>query len=170
MTSFVETLTPAAKEHAVARIDYYNELSQTVLNSMQQLAAVNAQFSHEWLDNSTAMLRDSLNAAPGDRAAQVAPAAQATLQALRDYHQQLSRLATEFQAQITGVVQQHAPQATRTAADLVDAGQRAAEDARRAAEQKLSEEASRFANVAAQNQSMPQAASMQSAEDQGNKN
>jgi type I site-specific restriction-modification system R (restriction) subunit len=168
MTSFVETLTPAAKEHAVARIDYYNDLSQAVLNSMQRLASVNAQFSRDWLDNSTSALRDGLASPVAERAAQLAPTAQATLAALRDYHQQLSKLATEFQAEITEVVQQHAPQATRTAANLVDAGQRAAEDTRRAAEQKISEDASRFANVAAQNQSMPQAASMQSDEG-GNK-
>jgi hypothetical protein len=163
MTSFVETLTPAAKEHAEARIDYYTDLTQAVLHSMRQLAEVNVQFSRDWLDSSTAALRGGLTAAPSERAAEIAPAAQATLQKLQAYHQQLAKLATDFQAEITGVVQQHAPQAARTATDLVNAGQQAAK-------QKMQEESNRFANVAAQNRSMPQAASMQSAEDQGNKN
>jgi hypothetical protein len=163
MTSFVETLTPAAKEHAEARIDYYTDLTQAVLHSMRQLAEVNVQFSRDWLDSSTAALRGGLTAAPSERAVEIAPAAQATLQKLQAYHQQLAKLATDFQAEITGVVQQHAPQAARTATDLVNAGQQAAK-------QKMQEESNRFANVAAQNRSMPQAASMQSAEDQGNKN
>lgn len=163
MTSFVETLTPAAKEHAEARIDYYTDLTQAVLHSMRQLAEVNVQFSRDWLDSSTAALRGGLTAAAPERSAEIAPAAQATLQKLQAYHQQLAKLATDFQAEITGVVQQHAPQAARTATDLVNAGQQAAK-------QKIKEESSRFANVAAQNRSMPQAASMQSAEDQGNKN
>ena len=163
MTSFVETFTPAAKQHAEARIDYYTDLTQAVLHSMRQLAEVNVQFSRDWLDRSTSALRGGLLTPPSERAAEAAPTAQAALQQLQAYHQQLSRVASEFQAEITGVVQQHAPQAARTATDLVNAGQQAAK-------QKIKEESSRFANVAAQNRSMPQAASMQSAEDQGNKN
>jgi hypothetical protein len=162
MTSFVETLTPAAKEHAEARIDYYSDLTQAVLHSMRQLAEVNVQFSRDWLESSTAALRGGMTTAPSERAAEVAPAAQATLQKLQAYHQQLVKLASEFQSEITGVVQQHAPQAARTATGLVNAGQQAAK-------QKMQEESNRFANVAAQNQAMPQAASMQSA-DEGNQN
>lgn len=167
MTSFVETLTPAAKEHAEAHLDYYSGLTQAVLHSMRQLAEVNVQFSRDWLDNSTAALRGGLLTPPSERAASAAPAAQATLQQLQAYHQQLTKLASEFQAEITGVVQQHAPQAARSASDLVNAGQQAA---RQAASQNLGDQAARFADVAAQNQSMPQAASMQSDDGQGNKN
>lgn len=163
MTSFVETLTPAAKEHAEARIDYYNDLTQAVLRSMQQLSETNLQFGRDWLDTSTAVLRGGLATPPGERAAELAPAAQATMQRLQAYHQQLAKLASEFQSEIGNVVKQHAPEAARTANDLVNAGQQAAK-------QKMSEEASRFARVAEQNQSMPQPGSMQSAEDQGNKN
>jgi hypothetical protein len=155
MTSFVETLTPAAKEHAEARIDYYNDLTQAVLHSMQQLSEVNMQFGRDWLDTSTATLRGSLVTPPTERPAELAPAAQAMLQRLQAYHQQLAKLASEFQTEITGVVQQHAPQAARTASDLVNAGQQATK-------QKINEEAARFSRAAEQNKSMPQAASMQS--------
>lgn len=155
MTSFVETLTPAAKEHAEARIDYYNDLTQAVLHSMQQLSEVNLQFGRDWLDSSTAALRGGLTTPSNQRAVELAPVAQATLQKLQDYHQQLAKLASEFQAEITGVVQQHAPQAARTANDLINAGQQAAK-------RKVEEETARFSQVAEQNRSMPQAASMQS--------
>jgi hypothetical protein len=168
MNSFVETLSPAAKNHAEARIDYYSDLTQAVLHSLRQLAEVNVQFSRDWLDSSTTALRNGLLTQPGDRVADAAPLAQATLQKLQSYHQQLAQLAGEFQSELTQVVQQHAPQAARTATELASAGQQAAK-------QHMSDEATRFANVAAQNRSMPQAASMQSGAeqsqqgDQGNK-
>ena len=155
MTSFVETLTPAAKEHAEARIDYYNDLTQAVLRSMQQLSEVNLQFGRDWLDTSTAVLRGGLTTPSAERAAELAPAAQATLQRLQAYHQQLAKLASEFQSEIGKVVQQHAPEAARTANDLVNAG-------REATKRKINEEAARFSQVAEQNRSMPQPASMQS--------
>lgn len=163
MTSFMETLTPAAKEHAEARIDYYNDLTQAVLHSMQKLSEVNIQFGRDWLESSTTALRGGLAPPSTDRAAELAPAAQATLQRLQDYHQRLAKLASEFQEELTGVVQHHAPQAVRTATELANAGQQATK-------QKINEEAARFAKVAEQNRSMPQPGSMQSAEDQGNKN
>lgn len=163
MTSFMETLTPAAKEHAEARIDYYNDLTKAVLHSMQQLSEVNMQFGRDWLESSTTALRGGLTTPSTERAAELAPAAQATMQKLQDYHQRLAKLASEFQEEITGVVQHHAPQAVKTATDLASAGQQAAK-------QKMSEDAARFSKAAEQSRSMPQPGSMQSAEDQGNKN
>jgi hypothetical protein len=157
MTSFVETLSPAAKNHAEARIDYYTDLTHTVLHSLRQLSEVNVQFSRDWLDSSTAALRTNLLTPPSERTADAAPAAQATLQKLQAYHQQLAQVGSEFQVALNQVVQQHAPQAARTASELASAGQQAAR-------QHLTEEASRFANVAAQNSSMQQPASMQSDE------
>jgi hypothetical protein len=155
MSSFVETLSPAARQHAEARVDYYTDLTQAVLQSLRQLAEVNVQFSRDWLETSTTALRTNLLTPPNERAPDAVPAAQATLQKLQAYHQQLAQVASEFQVELKQVVQQHAPQALRTATELASAGQQAAK-------QHVSEEASRFANVAAQNRSMPQAASMQS--------
>jgi hypothetical protein len=162
MNSFVETLSPAAKNHAAARIDYYTDLTQTVLHSLRRLAEVNVQFSRDWLDSSTTALRTGLLTPPSEKTADAAPTAQATLQKLQAYHQQLAQVASEFQVELNQVVQQHAPQAARTVTELASAGQQAAK-------QHLSDEASRFANIASQNQSMPQPASMQSGEG-GNKN
>jgi deoxyribose-phosphate aldolase len=163
MTSIMETITPAVKEHMDARIAYYSDLTHEVLHSMQQLTEVNMQFGRDWLKSSTAALRGGLAQPPTERSAELAPAAQATLQRLQDYHQQLVKLASELQEKITGVVQHHGPQAVKTATGLASAGQQVAK-------RKMSEDASRFANIAEQNKSMPQAASMQSAEEPGNKN
>lgn len=157
MNSFVETLSPAARNHAQARIDYYTDLTQAVLRSLRQLAEVNVQFSREWLDDSTAALRQNLLTSPEERKADAVPqAASATLQKLQTYHQKLAQVAGDFQSDINNLAQQHVPQTARTATELADAG-------RQAAGKHIAEEASRFANIASQNKAMPQAASMQSA-------
>ena len=163
MNSFVETLSPAARNHAEARIDYYADLNQAVLRSLRQLTEVNVQFGRDWLTESTAALQRSVLTAPSENTAQNAPQqAGALLQKLQAYHQQLAKVATEFQAEINNVAQQHVPQTARTANELADAS-------RKATGQHIADEASRFANIAAQNQAFPQAASVQSA-GEGNKN
>jgi hypothetical protein len=163
MNSFVETLSPAARNHAEARIDYYADLNQAVLRSLRQLTEVNVQFSRDWLSESTAALQRSVQTTPSATGAQAAPQqAGALLQKLQSYHQQLAKVATDFQAEINTVAQQHVPQTARTATELADAG-------RQAASKHMSDEASKFANIAAQNQAFPQTASVQSA-DEGNRN
>jgi DNA anti-recombination protein RmuC len=163
MNSFVETLSPAARNHAEARIDYYADLNQAVLRSLRQLTEVNVQFGRDWLDESTAALQRAVLTAPAERSTEASPQqAGALLQKLQSYHQQLAKVATDFQAEINNVAQQHVPQTARTATELADAG-------RKAAGQHIADEASRFANIAAQNQAFPQAASVQSA-GEGNKN
>jgi hypothetical protein len=74
MNSFVETLSPAARNHAEARIDYYTDLTQAVLVTLRQLTEANVQFSRSWLDDSTAALRNALLTPPGERAAEQAAA------------------------------------------------------------------------------------------------
>ena len=160
MNSFVETLSPAARKHAEARIDYYADLSQTVLHSLRQLSEINVEFSREWLNESTAAMRNVLLTSPSERDNN-APSTETIMQKLQHYQQQLVQVATDFQNSINQVAQQHVPETTRTATELASAGQKAAG-------KHLSDEATRFANIAAQNKAMPQAASMQSA-DEGNR-
>lgn len=163
MNSFVETLSPAARHHAEARIDYYTDLSQAVLHSLRQLSELNIRFSREWLEDSTASLRYTMLTPPSEQQTGKAPQqAGALLQKLQQYHQQLAQVASEFQSEINKVAQEHVPQTARTATELADAG-------RKAAGNHFAEEATRFANVAAQSQAFPQAASVQSA-GEGNKN
>jgi hypothetical protein len=162
MNSFVETLSPAARNHAEARIDYYADLSQAVLRSLRQLSEVNVKFSREWLDESSAALQRGLLTPPSASSTANAPQqAGAALQKLQSYHQELAQIATTLQSEITQLAQEHVPESARTASELADAG-------RQAAGKHIADEASRFANIAAQNQAFPQAASMQSA-DEGNK-
>jgi len=170
MNSFVETISPAAKNHVLARIDYFSDLTLATLQSVRKLSEVNLQFSRDWLQESTEALRTSLLTPQ----AELTPS---TPHALQAWQQQLNQVASEYQASINQVVQQHAPQAARTATELAEAvTQKAAAQVdqqlrqSKAAGKEIIDQAHHFASVAAQNGSMAQPASMQSAEDQGNKN
>ncbi|MYM26510.1 hypothetical protein GTP46_28185 [Duganella sp. FT135W] len=163
MNSFVETLSPAARNHAAARIDYYTDLTQSILGSLRKLSEVNVQFSRDIIDDSTAALRYALLTAPEERSVENAPLqAGEVLQKLQTYHQKLAQVITEFQSDISELAQEHVPQTTRTASELANAG-------RQAANKHLIDEASRFANIAQQNQAFQAPASLQSAPE-GNKN
>jgi hypothetical protein len=162
MNSFAETLFPAARNHAEARIDYYSDLSQSMLRSLRRVSEVNVQFSREALDDSIASLRYTLLTPPDQRSPENAPLqAGEVLQKLQSYHTQLAQVITDFQADINQIAQEHVPQAARTASELAEAG-------RQAANKHLVDEASRFAAVAQQNQAFQPPASMQSAQE-GNK-
>ena len=85
--------------------------------------------------------------------------------------------ASDFQTTITAVTGQHVPQTTRTAAALAEVvTQKAAAETdqqwrmNKTASRELIDQANRFAQTATQNRAMQEPASMQSAEDQGNKN
>jgi hypothetical protein len=178
MNSFVETISPAAKNHIEARIDYYNDLTSAALQSMRKLAEVNTQFSRTWLQDSTEALRSALltpqSAERGLAAA--APTAEAVVQKLQAYQQQLAQVASEFQNNLNAVVQQHVPQTARTATALAEVVTQKATDqanqqfhAQKAAAKDTIDQASQFAQAAAQSGSMAQPASMQSADGTGNK-
>lgn len=163
MNSFVETLFPAARKHADARIDYYTDLNHAVLGALRQLSELNLQFGRAALGDAIATLRYALLTAPNERTPENAPQqTAAVLQKLQAYHQQLAQVMTEFQSDINHIAQEHVPQTTRTASELADAG-------RKAANKHLIDEASRFAAIAQQNQAFQAPASMQSAPE-GNKN
>ena len=175
MNSFVETISPAAKNHIEARIAYFNDVSLAMVQTMRQLAEVNLQFSRGWMQDSTQLLQKALQTPPAERANVPSPV-EGVSQKLQAYQQQLVQIATDFQTTINKVAQEHVPQTTRTAAELAGVvTQKAAEQTdqqmrmQKAAGREILDQASQFAQVAAQNQAMQQPASMQSDENKGNK-
>lgn len=176
MNSFVETISPAAKNHVEARIDYFSDLTLAALQSVRQLSDVNLQFGRDWLQASTEACRAALLTPPGERSTADVPGTDQLMQKVQDWQQQVNQIATDFQASVNQVVQQHAPQAARTASELAAAvTQKAAAQAdqhlrsQTAVAKEIHDQSRQFANMAAQNGSMAQPASMQSADDKGNK-
>lgn len=177
MNSFVETISPAAKNHVEARIDYFSDLTIATLQSVRKLSEVNLQFSRDWFQDSTEALHTALLTPATDRTPADTPSVEQVAHKLQAWQQQLNQVATEFQTSINQVIQQHAPQAARTATELAQVvTQKAAAQAdqqlrlQKAAGKEILDQAQQFAAVAAQNRSMEQPASMQSAEGEGNKN
>jgi hypothetical protein len=174
MNSFVETISPAAKNHVAARIAYFNDVALAMVQTMRELAEVNLQFSQGWMQDSTQMLQKALTS-PADRA-DGTPSAEGVTQKLQAYQQQLVQITTDFQTTINKVAQEHVPQTARTATELADVvTQKAAAQTdqqlrmQKAAGKEILDQATQFAHVAAQNQAMQQPASMQSDENKGNK-
>jgi hypothetical protein len=176
MNSFVETISPAAKNHIEARIAYFNDVSLAMVQTMRELAEVNLQFSRTWLQDSTQMLQTAMLTPPTERA-DATPSAESVAQKLQAYQQQLVKITTDFQTTINQVAQQHVPQTARTASELADVvTQKAAEQTdqqlrmQKAAGKEILDQATQFAQVATQNRAMQQPGSMQSDDSQGNKN
>jgi hypothetical protein len=172
MNSYTETISPAVKDHAAARIDFYNDLTLALLQSMRELSEINLQFSRTWLEETTDSFRTTLQAQPGDKAATLTPALQAIPQQLQAYQRQLAQVASDFQNNINRVTQQHVPQTTQTASELAKAmTQKAAEQteqnlrAQKAAGDRAIDASSQFAQMATQRGAAPQPASMQKAGD-----
>ncbi|SEO03038.1 Phasin protein [Duganella sp. CF517] len=175
MNSFVETISPAAKNHIEARIAYFNDVSLAMVQTMRELAEVNLQFSRSWMQDSTQMLQTALLTPPTERA-DASPSVEAVAQKLQTYQQQLVKITSDFQTNINQVAQQHVPQTARTATELADVvTQKAAAQTdqqlrmQKAAGKEILDQATQFAQVAAQNRAMQQPASMQSDENKGNK-
>ena len=177
MTSFVESISPAAKNHVEARLAYFNDLTLAMLQSTRELAELNLEFSRGWLQDSSAAMQKALLASPSERqATDAAPSVEAIRQKMQSYQQQLAQVASNFQNSINQLTQQHVPETARTASELAQAvTEKTVAQAdqhlrkQQAAGEEILEKSRQFANVATQNKSMPEPASMQSAGDQGNK-
>lgn len=176
MNSFVETISPAAKNHIEARIAYFNDVSLAMVQTMRELAEVNLQFSRGWMQDSTQMLQTAMLTPPTERA-EASSSVEAIAQKLQTYQQQLVKITSDFQTTINQVAQEHVPQTARTATELADVvTQKAAAQTdqqlrmHKAAGKEILDQATQFAQVASQNRAMQQPASMQSDENNGNKN
>ena len=177
MNSFVDTISPVAKEHIAARIAYVNDLALAVVHSTRQLAEANLQFGRDWLQQSSNAWQQAVLTPAAERSEVAAPTAEAVAQTLHSYQRHVAQIASDFQTSITDVMRQHVPQTTRTATALAEVvSQKAAAETdqqwriNQTTSRDLIDQASRFAQVATQNRAMQEPASMQSAEDSGNKN
>lgn len=177
MNSFVETISPAASVHFAARVSYFNDVALAVVDSTRQLAEANLQFGRAWLQQSAEAWQQAVLTPASERSEVAAPTAEAVAQHVQAYQRQIAEIASNFQTAITEVTRQHVPQTTRTATALAEVvTQKAAAEAdqqwriNKTASRELIDQANRFAQTATQNRAMQEPASMQSAEERGNKN
>lgn len=177
MNSFVDTISPVAKAHIEARIAYFNDVALAMVHSTRQLAEANLQFGRDWLAQSNNAWQQAVFTPAAERSEVAGPTAEAVAQTFQSYQRHVAQIASDFQTSITDVMRQHVPQTTRTATALAEVvSQKAAAETdqqwriNQTTSRDLIDQASRFAQVATQNRAMQEPASMQSAEDPGNKN
>lgn len=176
MNSFVETVSPAAKDHIASRIAYFNEVALAVVSSTRDLAEANLQFSRDWLSASTDIWQATLLKPSAERSTAAIPSAESVTERFQSYQQRLAQISTDLQTALNEVAKHHVPQTTRTAHALADV---VTQKANAEADQQLRinetagkdilDQASQFARAATQNRAHQEPASMQSANYEGNK-
>ncbi|WP_267875407.1 TIGR01841 family phasin [Massilia sp. ZL223] len=121
MYPFPQSVNPALRSHIDAQSAFYNELSQTISDSLQQVFQMNMQLGQTLFEESASTVRRMLaTGSPTDALSAAASRAQPAADKLRSYQQQLSQLAASTQVDLTRVTEQHVQETSRTAHALAD--------------------------------------------------
>jgi phasin family protein len=121
MYPFPQSVTPAVRSHFDAQMAFFNDLSQSLSRSFQEVCQLNIQLGQTLLEE-TALVSQRLMTTnrPTDALDAAASRAQPANDKLRAYHQHLSRLAASTQVELARVTEQHVQETSRTARALAD--------------------------------------------------
>jgi phasin family protein len=127
MYPFPQSVNPALRSHIDAQIAFFNELSQAMSHSFQQVCQLNMQLTQTLFEQAAdAGQRLLASGRPIEAISDAASRAQPVTETLRAYHQHLSRLASATQVDLTQVTERHVQETSRTARALADDVTRAA--------------------------------------------
>jgi len=127
MYPFPQSVNPALRSHIDAQIAFFNELSQVMSRSFQQVGQLHMQLNQALFEEATNVGQRSLTTGRPTEAMSVAAArAQPATETLRAYQQHVSQLAAATQVDLTRVTEQHVQEISRTACALADDVARAA--------------------------------------------
>ena len=164
MYPYPQSINPAVRSHIDAQAAFFNELSQTMSRSFQQVFQLNMQLGQTLLEEAAGAAQRMLTAGrPSDALSAAAARAQPGTDKLREYQQQLSQLVAATQVDLSRVTEQHGQETSRTARALVDdvsrtaaeetaKGLRQQEDAIKMSRDAFTKEAERGAKAAGQYQ------------------
>lgn len=121
MFPFSPASNPAVRSHVDSQFAYFNDLTQAIASSFQNVCQANLKFGQSMVEETMGAGQRMLNdGRSGDVFGTVAACAQPASDRLRAYQQHLSKLAADTQMELARVTQQHAPEHTRTANALAD--------------------------------------------------
>lgn len=121
MYPYSRNVTPAAKNHLEAQLAFFNGLSKSLFQSVQQFNDLNMQLAQGLLEESTITSQNLLTVERVEDVFQVAAASgQPAAEQLRKYQQQVSRLAADTQVELANVAEQHVNETSRTAKALAE--------------------------------------------------
>jgi phasin family protein len=116
-----QSVNPALRTHLDAQVAYFNELSQAVSRSFQQVGQLNMQLTQSLFEQAASAGQRLLTTErPTDAVSAAAAGAQPATDTLRAYQQHLSRIASATQVDLTQVSERHVQETARTARALAD--------------------------------------------------
>jgi phasin family protein len=121
MFPFSQSITPAAKNHVQAQIAFFNDLSRSLFQTVQQVNELTLQMAQTILEDSAATGQAIITAdKPTEVFSVTASRAQPAAERIRAYQQQLSRIAADSQTKLVRVAGDHAEETARAARELSD--------------------------------------------------
>jgi phasin family protein len=127
MYPFPQSVNPSLRSHIEAQVAFFNELSQVMSRTFQQVGQLNMQLQQILCEEvANAGQRLLTIERPADAMSVAAAHAQPATDTLRAYHQHLSQLAASTQVDLTRVTEHHVQETSRTARALADDVTRAA--------------------------------------------
>jgi phasin family protein len=121
MYPFSPTITPAAKTHLEAQLSFFNDMSKSLFQTVQQYSDLHIQLAQTLLEETTQAGQKVVTAhRPTEALAAAAAHAQPTAEKLRAYQQHLSRIAADTHVDLSKVAEEHVQETSRTAKALAD--------------------------------------------------
>jgi phasin family protein len=121
MYPFPQSVNPAVRSHIDAQVAFFNDLSQAMSRSVQQMFQLNMQLSQSMFEEAATVSQRLLTTErPTEALSGVASRAQPATEKLRAYQQHLSQLAASTQVDLTKVTERHIPETSRSARTLAD--------------------------------------------------
>jgi phasin family protein len=129
MYPFPQSVNPAVRSHFDAQLAFFNEVSQSLSRSFQDVCRLNIQLGQTLLEETTTASQQLMTAnRPTEALAAAASRAQPATDKLRAYQQQLSQLAAASQVELSRVTEQHVQETSRTARALAEEVTRSASE------------------------------------------
>lgn len=121
MFPMIDSIKPAVQTHLNAQLSFFHDLTQSLLDSVEKISALNLQLAQGLIENGAQTGRDILTAKRlEDVLTASASQAQPVAEKLRTYKENLAQLATQAQSALTQVAEQHAPETQRTGKALAE--------------------------------------------------
>lgn len=121
MFPYPQAANPSLRTHLESQAAFFNDFASSLSGVFQNIWNANLKLGQAMLEETTNVGQRLLTTRDAAEALQIiASGAQPATNKIRAYQQHLSRLAADAQVDFSRVSQQHAPETSRTARDLLD--------------------------------------------------
>jgi uncharacterized phage infection (PIP) family protein YhgE len=120
MLTFNQRLRPAAEAHVNAQLAFLNDMTQSLLQSVQQIGELHLNLTQRFIEEASRLGHDCVVADQPAALVSAAAQAQPAGERLRAYHDGLARISAEAQAELSRCAGRHVPETSRTAKALAD--------------------------------------------------